>query len=758
MPLPARSLWIACLLLFSGKSLADNELNWIDRAQMSRLPAVQQRPIPAWCDGIYYNPDVGLPVEGSDTVIIADHSSASQDGLIELDGGVMIEQPGRRITTDAAQLDQASGKFQLENGMRLENHQATFIADSMSGQTRRKEGSMEGVRYSLFSSHARGDANHVFVTENSTAISQGTYTTCAPDDNGWQLSGKNIYLDRQTGWGEARDVVFRVADVPLLWLPWITFPIDDRRKTGILFPSLAVGDSGGMDITQPIYLNLHPQMDATLGPRYIDGRGSGLDTQFRYLSPLGEGEISYGIIFNDRKFDDQNREVARWQHSGNIDRLSLKTDFNYVSDDFYFKDLDTGLEVSSQTHLPRLAEARYYGRTWQMLGRLQSWQTIDPTLADNELPYRRLPQLRLTGRPTLWGPLELDWLSDLSVFDRSDTSSGNNPIGARAHFAPALTARLENAWGYVEPRARLYHNRYQLDDASSGDSPTFTTWGASLDSGMVFQRDSNLFGGDYTQTLEPRLFINKVAYQDQSHLPNFDAGELTFSYNTLFRENRFIGYDRIGDEEKASLGLTSRFLRNSNGRERLRLRVAQGFYFEDRRTQVEAVPFEDPSADQTPVIGDMRWNFGQDWYLYTEGQWDARKNQRRRSSLRIGFNDRERRVFNVGYHDRPDDEIRESELSAILPVHRHWRLIGRWMYDFENQRTLETLAGAEFRNCCWKLRLLNQRELVDNDGNGTLEADSTVWLQIQMTGLGGFGGRIESLLERSIPGYRSRYE
>ena len=573
------------------------------------------------------------------------------------------------------------------------------------------------------------------------------------------MQGDRIFLDRDKGWGEANNVVLKVKSMPIFWLPWMTFPIDDRRKSGLLFPTLSVGDSGGLDISQPIYLNLHPQFDATIAPRYIDGRGSGVDSEFRYLSRWGEGSLSYGVLFNDRKFDNENRQVGRWTHNGNINRWSLETDFTYVSDDFYFKDLDTGLEISSQTHLPRLAEARYYGRTWQVLGRLQSWQTIDPTLDDADLPYRRLPQLQLTGDPTLYGPVKGLWLSDVTAFDRSDSDDSGKATGLRGHMAPALSMRLQKPWGYVEPRTRLYHTQYQLDnvDANAEDNPDMTTWGASLDSGLFFERPGNWFGSTYTQTLEPRLFLNKVAYEDQSELPNFDSGELTFSYNSLFRENRFIGYDRIGDEEKLAVGLTSRFLHDGTGREQIRLRVAQGFYFEDRKVITDRA-VEDPTDDQTPVIGDARWNFAQDWYLYSEAQWDTEENKRERSNFQIGYNDRERRVVNLGYHDRPADDIRESEVSAILPVHRHWRLVGRWMYDLDNQRTLETMAGAEYRNCCWKLRLLSQRELVDDNGDGNLEADSTIWFQIQMIGLGGFGGQVDSLLERSIPGYRRQYD
>ena len=204
------------------------------------------------------------------------------------------------------------------------------------------------------------------------------------------------------------------------------------------------------------------------------------------------------------------------------------------------------------------------------------------------------------------------------------------------------------------------------------------------------------------------------------------------------------------------MGLTSRFLRDDDGREQLRLRVGQGYYLDDRRVQLDGTG--EDTADQTPAVADMRWNFGRDWYLYSEGQWDTSGGQRQRSTLRLGYNDRERRIFNLGFHDRPEDNLRQSEVAAIWPIHRNWRLIGRWMYDVENHRTQETLAGAEYRNCCWRVRLVSQRELYDDDGDGTLEPDSTVMLQIEMTGLGGFGGRVDSLLERSISGYRREYE
>lgn len=762
MPLPKRLFLTSLIAILAGSfqagtAVAADNLNWVDREDMRALPPVYQRPIPLWCSGIYYNPGIGVPSENSDTIVTADHTSITQGGLIRMDGDVLIEKPGRRLSTQSATLDQSSGKFQIDSPLRLEGNQFTFLADGMSGQTTRGQASLYNVRYSLFGPQAHGTARYLDRINQFTTITRGTYTTCPPGHEGWLLRGRKIRIDEREGWGTARDVTLEIHNVPVFWLPWMTFPINDKRKTGLLFPTISSGDNGGLDITQPIYINIHPQMDATISPRYIDGRGAGLDTQFRYLTHYGHGEIDYGILFHDRKFHDENRELASWQHDGSVGRWAFTADVNYVSDPFYFKDLSTGLDVTSKTHLPRLGEVRYYGKEWFFLARLQSWQTIDPTLSDANLPYRRLPQLHLSGSPHIWGPVSATLVSDFTIFDRSDEGNVSYPTGMRTHLQPGLVAGWSRSWGYVRPSARLYYNQYQLDNAgASGSNPSMKTWGATLDSGLFFERDTFLFGRQYIQTLEPRLFINKVAYTDQHQLPDFDAGDRTFSYNTLFRKNRFVGYDRIGDEEKIALGITSRFLRDADGSEQLRLRLGQGFYADTRRVQLNGEPPDDSA--QTPLVADMRWNFGQDWYLYSEGQWDTDINQRQRSTLRIGYNDDNRRIFNIGFHDRPADDLRESEIAAIWPISNHWRLIGRWLYDVEHNRSMETLAGAEWRNCCWKIRLISQRGLTDEDGDGTVEADSTIMLQIQLTGLGGFGGRIDSLLERSIPGYRSNYD
>ena len=760
--MPLRSLSRLMLCIIAGIAVADDqgpadELGWMSRARMAELPPALQRPIPPWCSGIYYNPAFARKASSQDTELSARESDIRIDGLATLSGAVEIRQPDRHLSADEARYDQASGDFELTGNIRLRAADMSLDAGHLSGNTANTEVTVSDARYALFQRHSRGSASSLEQQGDNVTIYNGSYTTCAPDSNGWLLSSSRIDLDREKGWGEARHVVLRVEDIPLLYIPWITFPIDDRRKTGLLFPSLSLSDNDGIAFGQPLYLNLHPQVDATVAPRFIENRGNGVDTELRYLGSAGQGTINYGWLSQDRLFNNEDREIVRWQHDGAIDRLMLRSDVYYVSDDFYFKDLDTGLEVAAQTHLPRHLEAEYAGDRWTTLARIQAWQTIDPTLPDTRIPYRRVPQVQVTGAPNIPGPLRFGWMSDYTRFERDVEFPQNDIRGERTHLQPSVTLPLERSWGYARPRMRLYQTNYLLTGEAipiPDRDPNRQLLGASVDSGLFFERPLSVAGQNGLQTLEPRLFINYVEFAEQNELPDFDSGEITPSWDALFRENRFTGYDRIGDERSATLGLTSRIQRASTGSDLIVLRAGQKFFQKDRQVALRNQTVEELSLEQSPVIADATLRMNNNWYLYAETQWNSETNNREKNSLRVRYHDGDRLFAHAGYQYRPTRDIRQTELAAIAPVHSNWSLIGRWLYDLDGKRSLETISGIEYRDCCWRIRLISQRELSDRTGDTLLEGDTTTMLQIQMIGLGGLGGKVDNLLETSIPGYR----
>ena len=749
--MPLRAFPYSLLLIAAVASLpaqGADWMGWMTRAEVLELPEELQRPVPEWCPGIYYHPELAHADPEGDTLVSADRSRVDREQRVMLEGALEIELPDLHMRAERGWLHQDSGDYALDGNILVRGRDFSMRASRLHGNLDRREGLFENVEYTLHAMQARGDAEQIEHDPASARIGRGTYTTCAPGQRGWEIEAGDIQLDGETGWGEARNMTLRVRDRPVLWLPWITFPIDDRRKTGLLFPTIGTADERGLDITQPLYLNIHPQLDATLAARYIHDRGAGMENELRYLVGAGEGRFSHAWLYSDDQFDNEDRELAAWEHDGRVGDWDLESEMTWVSDDFYFEDLDTGLEVRSRTHLPRTGQARYRGDTWDFRARAQAWQTLDEDITS---PYRRLPQLHLVGDPALYGPARLLWDGEFTRFGRTGVEPEDDVEGDRLHLEPAITMPMRRSWGYVEPRVRLYHTRYDLQGEAPRpeDRPERTLLGASLDAGIFLQRP--LFGqhSDMVQTLEPRIFYNYIEFEDQAELPDFDAGELTSSSFNLFEENRFTGFDRIGDEDRITLGLTSRILDPAAGGEQLRLGLTQAWHRRDRKVQLDAA---DPDTrPRSPLVSEATWFPARNWLLFAENQWDSVEDRTDRNTLRLGYAPGPRRALHLGYQSRRADDVEQGELAGSWPVHANWSLLGRWLYDLERERTVEALGGVEYRDCCWQVRLVGLRERSRRE---TMEADNRYFLEVRMLGLGALGRGLDSLLERSIPGLK----
>ena len=176
-----------------------------------------------------------------------------------------------------------------------------------NGETR-----IDGVEYVVHDARARGTADTLRRRDDAViVISDGSYTTCEPGQNTWSLHGKDIELDRETGWGEAKHVTLRVKDVPVFYTPYMYFPIDDRRQTGLLVPSFSYSSDNGTEIETPYYINIAPNYDATLYPRYLSERGLQMEGDFRYLHDDNEGTLTAAFL-NDSDYG-ENRWLYGWQ-------------------------------------------------------------------------------------------------------------------------------------------------------------------------------------------------------------------------------------------------------------------------------------------------------------------------------------------------------------------------------------------------------------------------------------------------------------
>ncbi|MBL7231577.1 MAG: LPS-assembly protein LptD [Pseudomonas sp.] len=822
-----------------SRSADYSHLDWVPREKLTAAQLAETGP---YCAGAYVEPlrpGMNDKTDKSDapTFIGAKASRYEQDTQVAtLAGDVVMRQGSMQVEAEEASLYQAENRGELNGNVRMRDNGALIVGDHAQVQLDTGAAQIDNAEYVMHKSRIRGNALYAKRAENAIIrLKDGTYTTCEPDSNAWQLRGNNITLNPATGFGTATNATLRVKNIPILYTPYIYFPIDDRRQSGFLPPSFSSGGESGFTLVTPYYFNLAPNYDATLYPQYMTKRGMLMEGEFRYLTKSSEGQFG-GAYLNDdsderKKQSDYNktRYMLNWQHKGGLDsRLLTQIDYTKISDPFYFQDLKSNqIGVESREFVNQQGAASYRGDTYTAQLNLQAYELAT---ISQITPYNRLPQLTINGAlPYRPGGLYFAYDAEAVRFDR-DLRTGNifnkdgGPLpngeprldtyvrgltranGTRLNAAPSVSLPMSSSYGFITPKLKYAYTKYDLDLDGAGKQQMIDAGQkfkssqdraipiASVDSGLFFDRSTQWFGKDYTQTLEPRLFYLYVPEKDQSDIPVFDSSETTFNYNSLFRDNRFSGTDRIGDENKLSLGVTSRWI-EENGFERQRVAIGQALYFKDREVQlpgIVAADRADSQSDVSPIALDYEFRFNRDWRATADYNWDTESHAARSGSAMFHYQpeDNPNKVINVGYRYRNDQvvynqltgkwqfggdygtegqpgfekdyyKIQQHDFSMMWPIVPQWNLITRWQYDYARNRTLEAFGGFEYDNCCWKLRVIN-RYWVSNDEYTQIapqneKGDHGLFLQIVLKGLGGLtGAKVESFLDKGIQGYRER--
>ena len=621
-------------------------------------------------------------------------------------------------------------------------------------------GFFRAPRFFVEEANARGDASEIrFTGPDRYEASDASYTTCVAPHPDWYLRGDELEIDNLRKVGTAHRVSVHFLDVPVLYAPWLQFPLSNERKSGFLTPTLGSTGVRGFEATAPYYLNLAPNYDATITPRLMSKRGLQLGAQFRYLlgdaaSPLGQaaGEMNAEILPNDRQTGERRYALA-WTHNEQFAPwLGGYWNLNRVSDDKYFADFADRISITSQKTLPREGGLVATSGPWSVLTRVQSYQTLQDPNAPVTPPYNRLPQILASLRDTDWMGLTWSGTGEYARFSQQALV----PTGDRIVIYPtAAWMRQGSAW-FFTARAGLQMRQYALDQRTHSLSdlhPGYTIPITSVDAGLVFERDLDLLATPLTQTLEPRAFYVYVPYRKQTDAPVFDTALDDFNFSQLFAENRYIGSDRIGDANQLTLALTSRFLDRDTGAERLRLAVGQRFYFADQRVSLNEPP---RSAGKSDLLLSAEGRLSEAWSLASLLQYNFDAPEVERFNAGVRYSPAPGRVLNATWrytHSLVDptgaiEQIKQVDLSGQWPVSDRWNLIGRWNYSLTDRKTLEAVAGIEYNADCWVLRIVGQRLTTT-----TQQATTSVFVQLELTGLGRVGTSPLELLHRSVPGY-----
>jgi LPS-assembly protein len=682
---------------------------------------------------------------------------------IEIDArSFEIEGEGQYLLRGQARLDRADqrlgapllrylpdpARFEAPQGLHYQDRALLVEAVRAEGNLDADTTRLEGLRYQLLAQRGNGEAAAAEVTGARSALEQVTYTTCEPDARGWMFRAERIELDTDSGIGRARNARLQIGGVPVFYFPYVSFPIDDRRRSGFLYPGVGSGNSNGLDIRLPYYLNLAPNYDATLVLRSLGRRGQMLGGEFRYLGRSFNGILEGDWLPND-DVSGRDRGAFRYRHFGQLGRgWHLDADLNQVSDDRYFEDFGDSLTSISTTLLESRVAVAGQGAGWRASAVLRDYQLVDPLIPDFFTPFQQLPQLRYSVLQSM-GPLRLGLDAEAVAFGHED-----RPAGQRYDLRPYLRAPLERAWGFLRPELAFRQTGYRLESGFAEQfrerSPSRSLPIASLDSGLVFERPVEWFGESLLQTLEPRLFYLRAPYRNQEDLPLFDTQALSFSFAQLFRTNRFTGADRQMDANQLTLALGTRFYDAGDGRERLAASLGQIRYFDAPRVGLERGELSlDRSA--SPYVAELSMNFTERFSAGIGQQWDPEFDRTDLSAVRAHYRFREGGVANLSYRFRRTTgaPVEQVDSSLLVPVSPSWRLLARWNYSLVDERTLEALGGLQWESCCVAVRLLGRHYVRNREG----EKNNALYLEIELKGLGRFGRDSEELLQRAILGY-----
>lgn len=683
------------------------------------------------------------------THISADDADLVEEGTSTLRGNVQVIEGDRQLQADTVLVTRPQDIVNAEGNIRFWENDLYVTGESARVDLQGDETTVNQAGFTLLDSHARGAAGKVTLTgRNLLQVEDGTYTTCDPGEEDWVLKADEIKLDRVAEFGTARNVMVKLKGVPIFYSPWMTFPLSDRRKSGFLTPSYRVSGETGFELHLPYYWNIAPNRDATLTARGMTKRGVLLQGEYRYLTSRGDGQLGLEYLPHDAELGD-DRAAFSFQHDGSFaPRWHTDVDVDWVSDENYFEELGTNLEIASQSFLERRGDLYYSGNHWSAFARVQDYQTVDETIVGTSRPYKRLPQLVLNATtPARNRKLNARVRAEFVNFDRSSSTTGT-----RVDIKPSISYPIRTAGAFFEPRVTGEFTAYSLDGTVAGadEDPSRAIGTFSADAGLFFDRGFQFAGGSYVQTLEPRLFYLYVPFDDQGDLPVFDTGQYTFSFAQLFREGRFSGADRVGDANQLTVALTTRLLSSGSGVELLRASIGQILFFRDRRVQFEGI--EEETEGLSDFVGELSARVLRDWRVTAGFQWNTSEGRTDRNTIRVRYKPDTERVLNLEYRF-VRGAVEQTDVSFRWPFRNNWGVVGRWNYAIPESRTLEAVGGLEYDSCCWSARAVVRHFLRNTAG----DFDTGVFFQLELKGLAGLGKRTEEFLKRSIPGYQNTF-
>ena len=756
------------LLLLSGLTQAQTETP--EPAAPSAMPFSRCfSHVPLLVDSATNDPNAPISVT-------ADVLDATRDGKIIYRGQVEVEQGTQKFNADQVELEQTSRDVLATGNIHLTDGTITVDSDKqLTSNLNTKNTELDEANYQFHGELGRGFAKKVRLSDNTQQVDlkSASYTTCPPDGEVWKLKASSVKVEQDEVFGEAWNAVLWLGDVPVFYFPYLKFPVKDERQSGFLYPSFNFGDSNGTDISLPYYWNIAENYDATFTPRYMEKRGTMSQLEFRYLPVAGQDGTFYGEYLasdnelRNTEWQDDPRWLVNWRHNARFDAAGhwrANVDYTKVAgwDTAYFDDFSPQVGQLVDDQLMQSFRGGYYDRHWQVTTEVRDYQILRPDLTTQ--PFQLAPSVALTSYQG-FGRFDLGFDAEVTQF-KNDSDQVYE--ATRVHAEPKLVYSLVNKPGaQLTADVGAYYTHYEQDIPKSlssyygNQNPNglgFTTDGldgnvdrllprARLNGTLVFDRDTQWFAQEFTQTLEPQLQYLYVPFKDQDNIGLYDTTNMRQDYYSLFSDRRYAGLDRISDANQITGGFTSRVYDAENV-ERLRLAIAQSYNFTSPR--VRLYPNDKPSETKQSFLtveGDL--NIDGNWFLHTEAQQDTRNQKLASGNITLEYNN-QGKLAQVGFRHLNANYFPDASLTNNLnqlggtfswPLTPDWRLIGGHYQDIELKRNIDSLIGVRYDSCCWAVSLVWEKALSEERllNPNQVEQDTLIGLRFELKGFSSFG-------------------
>lgn len=684
-----------------------------------------------------------IPLSQKQIIIEAGQAQAKMGDQASFSGGVALTQGDRQLTAEQAVVDQKTDTLTADGAISYRDNTITVESEHLKADLKSRRASLANAQYQLHGVQGRGEASNLRITEaEQLSLDNAVYTGCPEGDSSWSITAESITVDQQEDWAEARNAVLRVLDVPVFYLPYFSYPISDKRRSGFLFPSVGNSSTDGADISIPYYWNIAPAYDATITPRLMTKRGLQLQNEFRYLGTDQEGQFNIDYLPDDELADD-SRWLTYWQHDGTYSQhWQFAADYTRVSDDSYLSDLGSSIASSSETELVQRGQVSYHQKNWYSGLIVNDFQILDDS---EEAPHQLLPQLYFAGNwVTGRSGLEFGLKSEYSNFSHEDDDLYT---AQRYYVEPSFLLPLRLPYGFIDTEIALKYTQYHQEVGSYTEYAEHVTRSLPMTRvyvGVDLERNHHWLGKPFRQTLEPRLQYLYVPYQDQSEIAIYDTDELQQDYHGLFRDVRYSGLDRIADANQFTLGVTSRFF-DENEIEKLRFAIGQRFDIEESRVTLD----DDDSDELTTVFAaEVDANIRDVWFYHTGVQYDTADDRLAKANSALEWRPTaQSRMVQLNYRyayatESMVSDINQLGLKSSWPINPTLDFVGSYYRDIDTDRTVDLFAGLRFKACCWSIELSVQKQLItkylsDDTLSDSGTYDDSIQLQFEVKGIGG---------------------